>query len=126
MNAGGLQTEEGREGPADGNASEKPRHDLVEFDFSALENGVAEKHQGFQQKQHGRMGGAIIIPLHRKDCGDDAQGHHPAFFHAADTTLEFHGPDTRQKMQCDQHRKWRCGQDHIEKHRDTHHGHQNP
>ena len=123
--AGSVQPEEGGKGVSNSDTPEEARHDLVELHLATLENGMAEKDQGFQQKQHGHMSRAFIIPGYRKDRRDNAHARQLTSLHAADTTLELHGPNTRQDAQRRQHHNGGRGQDHIQQRRDAHCGHQN-
>ena len=124
VDAGNLQPEEGREGPADKKTAARSRHNLAELHFAALFNGAEKSQQDYQHDNDGQVVIPVINPSHRNRSGYGTHTHQLTPLHAADTTLELHTADTRQEAQRRHHHPRRRSQDHIQQRRDAHGGYQ--
>ena len=124
VDAGGFHAEEGGEGIADGDTAEQSCHDLGELHLSGFTNCIAEENQCRQNEQHRHKMRAEIITRHRKKGVGKTQVRQSVVLHAADALLQFHGADTRQQAQCEQHHDGRRPQHHPHQHRYADNSHQ--
>ena len=125
VNTERIHAEESREGIADGDTAEQPRHGLGKLHLSSLEDGISKSAHHFCNQQHFHVFMLPIIPQHNSHGIDNANCLKIFLFHStADTLLQLHCADTCQQAQCDQHHDGRCPQHHPHEHRHADDGHQ--